>query len=146
MGRRVIPPSEGYRFRAAGNQPSEAAVDVYKDRLVKYIPADIVAVYVTLSGIVRAAGDQVAQATLQWGVFGVILILTPFYLRRVTSIRGAKTPIKQIVVSTLAFIVWAIALPGGPFSLFSWFRPVYGALLIPLYTFIVAGLVEGDPL
>jgi hypothetical protein len=42
----------------------------------------------------------------------------------------------QLGISTIAFVVWVFAL-GGPFATVSWYQPIYGALLLPIFTFFV---------
>jgi hypothetical protein len=45
--------------------------------------------------------------------------------------------LQQHFISLLSFIVWAFAL-GGPFALYSWYNPVYGSILLPVFTLLVA--------
>jgi hypothetical protein len=49
-------------------------------------------------------------------------------------------------VTTGALIVWAFSLGGAPFSTLpaSWVMPIYGAVLLPLYTFAVPLLNVDD--
>jgi hypothetical protein len=75
------------------------------------------------------------QANLYWLIFIVLLILTPLYTWRVTTEAGLPVAYVQVVVSTLSFIVWVFAI-GGPFSLLSWYQPVYGSILLILFTLI----------
>lgn len=123
-------------IRAAVSTPVPKPDD-YQSRLLKYIPAEVVAVYLTLEGIVKSAADQ--QIWLLWVIFGLLLIGTPLYLWRV-----AKVPRKvQLSISTIAFAVWIFAL-GGPFASQTWYEPVYGAILLPIYTFFVPIIIGGD--
>jgi len=106
--------------------------DDYKSRLLKYIPAEVVAMYITLDSITRSAGNQIPLQPALWIVFTLLLIGTPLWLWRVMKV----TKRGQLVISFFAFAVWVFAL-GGPFALQQWYHPVYGALLMPLYTFLV---------
>ena len=36
-----------------------------------------------------------------------------------------------------AFMVWAIAIGGKPFISISWYHPIYGSILIVLYTVVI---------
>lgn len=72
---------------------------------------------------------------LRWAIFGACLLGTPFYLRLAHRVTAGL----QLVLSTLAFAVWAFAL-GGPFVDILGYRPVYGAVLLPFFTFVVAAL------
>ncbi|MFN6516589.1 MAG: hypothetical protein RMY29_019075 [Nostoc sp. CreGUA01] len=115
--------------------------DNYESKLLKYIPGEIVALYVTLDGIVKAAFNQQTSQEYWfwlWLIFAILLISTPIYLWRVTKVRKKK----QLVISTIALFVWVFAL-GGAFIAFSWYKPLYGAVILPLYTFFVA-ILEAD--
>jgi hypothetical protein len=59
--------------------------------------------------------------------------MTPLYLFFVQKVKKAK----QLILSTLSFAVWVFAL-GGPFTLLSWYDPLYGALLLPVFTFTIS--------
>jgi hypothetical protein len=129
MGRRIITK----QYQGIG---SEQQIDTYTDRLIKYIPSDIVGAWVAASGLIKGATD-VPQNTLFWIAFVIGVTLTPIWTLRMTRDKD-KTPAKtQAIVATGAFIVWVIAL-GEPFSSFPFYRPVYGSLLLLLYTLIVA--------
>lgn len=110
-----------------------ATEDGYFDRLFKYIPAELVAGYIFVLGVVKQLTDAGEIKLFQWSLFVVFCILTPLYLWRVQKV--LKT--QQHVISLLSFIVWAFAL-GGPFTLCSWYNPLYGSILLPVFTLIIA--------
>lgn len=114
---------------AAGQEAGQA--DQYQDRLIKYIPGDVIAVYLAITGILKTAGGHVPVQVIQWVVFVVLLPGTWFYLWRVAQV----TKWQQIVISVVAFIVWVFSL-GGPFTQLHWYDPIYGAIVLPLYTFL----------
>lgn len=121
---------------AAGDDGKIPKVDEYSDRLIKYIPGEIVSVYLFVSGVLLTASGQIPAATLkglQWGVFGFLLIMTPVYLYYVQDVEKKQ----QWVITAVSFAVWVFTL-GGPFAQLSWYHPVYGAVLLPLYTFLIA--------
>lgn len=109
---------------------TKAPADDYKDRLLKYIPAEVIALYVTLTSVVEAIPDT--PRWLPWAIFGFGIFATWIYLWRV----GKVTKRLQLAISVGAFVVWAFAT-GGPFEALSWYEPYYGALLLPIYTFMV---------
>lgn len=119
-----------YFLTKTKNGNAAPLVDGYITKLQKYIPADVVAIYLTIDSVLRSAGEM--NWLLYWLLFLFILIATPFYLWRVAKIKKKL----QIVISSLAFIVWVFAL-GGPFSGLQWYKPLYGAVLLPLYTFLI---------
>jgi hypothetical protein len=110
-----------------------ATEDGYFDRLFKYIPAELVAGYIFVLGVVKQLTEAGEIKVFQWLLFIVFCILTPLYLWRVQKVLKPQ----QHVISLLSFIVWAFAL-GGPFALCSWYNPVYGSILLPVFTLLVA--------
>jgi hypothetical protein len=104
--------------------------DDYKDRLLKYIPAEVIALYMFLEGIIKSAGDP--SPVIHWAIFFVGVVGTYLYLLRIMKV-GKQL---QLVISVVAFCVWVLAL-GGPFVQLGWYKPVYGTLILPIYTFFV---------
>lgn len=104
--------------------------DNYFSRLVKYIPTEIIAIYLTLHSVLLTGGTGDRLAYLAWAIVGFGALCTYFYLQRVQKV----TKQAQLIISCGAFLVWAFTL-GGPG--FEWFKPLYGALLLPAYTFFV---------
>jgi hypothetical protein len=108
--------------------------DNYIQKVVRYIPGEIVAVYTTASGLVLSA-QGVPTVTVLWIVAGVLLVLTPFWLYYATALPGKPAPWFQVASGTLAYLVWVFALAGG--TLFPWYHPLYGSLLLLFYTLAV---------
>jgi len=122
--------------RSAGPAASlNGGPDGYNTRVMKYIPAELVAVFVFIQGVINQADPSGPNATLLWIAFGVLLVLTPVYLWRVQHV----TKTLQLVISTIAFAVWVFSL-GGPFAFLPWYQAIYGAVLLPLFTF-AAGII-----
>lgn len=129
MGRRIV--TEKLQAQGAGD-----SVDGYLDRVVKYIPADIVAAYVFASGAIAASTVDDPEILL-WIVSGVLAVITPIWILRMASSAGKPAPKTQAIVSLGAFCVWVFAL-GGPFAETSWYDPLYGSLLLVFYTLATA--------
>lgn len=112
--------------------------DKYKDKLLKLIPADVIAIYLTLHGLVPVLPDAAPKKVLYWIIFVLILLITIPWQRKVAKI--GKWP--QVWLGFGAFIVWAITV-GDPFTHdnFAWYYPAYGAMILALYTFLIP-LVE----
>jgi len=107
--------------------------DGYFDRLFKYIPAELVACYIFVLGVVKHLTNAGEIRVFQWSLFIIFCILTPLYLWRIQKVQK----VQQLIISVLSFVVWVFAL-GGPFSLSGWYNPVYGSILLPVFTLIVA--------
>jgi len=107
--------------------------DRYVDRLFKYIPAELVAGYIFVLGVVKRLTDSGEIMVLHWILFFIFCVLTPLYLWRVQKV----LKLQQHIISLLSFVVWVFAL-GGPFALFTWYNPLYGEILLPVFTLAVA--------
>ncbi len=114
--------------------------DDYVDRLMKLIPADTVALYLSLDGIVRSGlkGDP-ALSTWMWALFVVVVVGNVLYWRKT-----GVTDVVQYVVLTLAFVVWVFTI-GGPFHDLPWYKPFMGSVLLGLFTFFAPLLYKGAP-
>ena len=150
MPRLVVPPHPTlgrFASKTIGGQPG----DDYKDRLVKYIPAESVALYTLTDklltshyGIDAATGATKIPADLflsvaSWGLFLLALIGTPIYLYRQ---RIPDQPWElHAGISTVAFVLWAYTLAGSVFVLHHWYSALAAALAAPIFTF-VAGWFE----
>jgi hypothetical protein len=130
-------------------QPQAQPGDSYLTRLIKYIPAEIIAVYVLVEGFIGAAqpgggGNSTGQISLtpqqQFLVFGAFLIATPIY----TAI-ATKMAWSQVIISTVSFAAWAFAL-GGPFLNLNSYKnePLIAAIVLPVVV-LLAGIVVPKP-
>jgi hypothetical protein len=115
-------------------------VDGYTDRLLKYIPAESVALYLTLQGIVLSSVEAQALTTWLWFAFVIGCIGTPLYLWRIQQVSKRI----QLAVSTAAFGVWVFAL-GGAFASLSLYEPFLGSVVLVIFTFFVP-LISPDVL
>jgi hypothetical protein len=139
MGRTIITHRDIAQIpasREGSPAKAEPTADDFNSRVMKYIPAEVVAVYVFVDAIIKQSADLESMSVLMWITFIAIFVMTPLYLWKVQKV--AKWV--QIVICTVAFAVWVFSL-GGPFAALSWYEPIYGAVLLPLFTF-AAGIVE----
>jgi hypothetical protein len=116
--------------------PPPQLPDDYRTKLLKYIPGEVVSLYVFLEAVIKTSGQSPNQAQgPYWFIFVVCLIFTPLYLWKIGKIHK----ILQLLISTVAFGIWIFAL-GGPFDNWEWYQghKIYPALILPIYTFLVA--------
>lgn len=123
MRRIVTAPTTKSRGAAVGGPP-----DGYFDRLIKYIPADIVAGWVALDGLSKEMG-----AAPLWALFGVVAVLSYFWMLKQTNVPGEPPAIRQAALATISFAVWAFALQSGPFDTIT-YPAQYGSIALILYT------------
>ena len=112
--------------------PARQEPDDYKSRLLKYIPAEVVTVYLTLDGITKSVADGESRQIWLCLILVFGLVVTPLFLWRIAKVRRRN----QLVISTISFAVWVFAL-GGAFSAYSWYKPFEGALVLVMYTFLI---------
>ena len=118
-------------FAQGADQTPPLPEDKYKDRLLKYIPAEVVTFYLTLTALLGTATGL--PWWLGWVVFTVGIVATWCYLRYPLKVKDFA----QLIIACFAFVIWVFAL-GGPFKDLAWYKPIYGGLLLPAYTFFIA--------
>lgn len=85
-------------------------IDEYLNKVARLIPSEIIAGYLTMIGFVGSVKDIRTQNVIIWIVFAIGLILTPIYLNKVADAGKPKT--NHLIISTLAFLVWAYVTTG----------------------------------
>ncbi len=145
MTRQVIsPPAEPKEVMRGGFETAAAAPsgDSYSDRLLKLIPAETVAVYIAVQGILESSlgspGQEGQLAIWLWALFAIIAILNIVYMGRILHV----TDTRQYVLVTLSFVVWVLSI-GGPFRFLSFYQPFIGAVVLTLYTFAIPMFYSG---
>lgn len=136
MSRRIITT----QLQAA--EAGAGSVDGYFNKLVKYIPADIVGTWVLASSLIKEASGAPTTATL-WVAFAVLLVITPLWTWRNTRPPANPPARTQIIISTVSFAVWVFAL-GGPFAALGFYRPVFGSLTLLFFSLVVALITPHD--
>jgi hypothetical protein len=140
MGRRI----NTSQLESAALSDSARDLDGFSDRVVKYIPGDVVAAWIAVKNLIGAAAQDVPKRTLLWLSFVAGLLLTAAWTYKNTRRPGLPVATTQIVISTVAFVIWVWAL-GEPF--FSLIRPqseVYGALALIFFTLGVGLIVPRE--
>lgn len=113
--------------------------DTYFDRIVKYVPVDIVAAWTAVAAAVKAAAG-VPTTTVLWVCLAFGVILTPFWTLKQTHVEGQPSAWTQAAVATAAFIIWVFALGGQPFTSLTFYHELYGSLAIIAFT-LISGLI-----
>jgi uncharacterized membrane protein (UPF0136 family) len=100
----------------------------YMGRLLKLIPTEIIGAYLAIQGMVPVNSQK-------WGLSIasiVLLVITPFYLKRVQKVEKTS----QVIVSTFGFIIWLYTL-GGPFTLWDIYEPWISSVVLLLWTMFI---------
>lgn len=128
MGRRII--TSQYEAKGEGTK-----LDGYFDKLIKYIPTEIVGGWIAITGLIKSASD-IPTNTILWILLVIFTGLTAVYILKQTFEPKKPLAIKQTSISTIAFIVWVFAL-GEPFESLSFYNPVYGSVLLILFNLTI---------
>ena len=145
MSRRVI--TAAPVLRSAGGKPgsNEKTVqqaDDFLGRLVKYIPAEIVGLFVAVRGIV----PQNAPTSVLWLVGGISWALVPIYFWISTTRGNQKPMVRQIIFATVAFPVWVFAIGGNPAASWGWYRThSYVGSILLIFLTVIFGWIEPVP-
>lgn len=126
MGRRIV----WYDYESS---EAEEKKDAYFDRLLKYIPSDVVGLWLAGSGLIQNQADKTSRLGLLWLLFVVGLVFSFLWTRKQTAETGKPTAWQQILLSCGSFFVWVFAI-GGPFAELPFYQPIYGSLLLLIYT------------
>jgi hypothetical protein len=117
----------------------------YFDKAVKLVPTEIVGAYVVLLGMIGASSasaavpaDSLSRILIQV-VFFVMLILVPLYLIFISKVTNKV----QIIVTTIAFIIWGYTL-GGPFAVWGIYEPKVAAVLLTVWSLVIPLVVRHD--
>jgi hypothetical protein len=129
---KVIPAGTG-RLRSG-----ESATDIkeYLDRVAKYVPAEVVAAYISANGVATQAR---AQGILFSLIFAACLICTPIYITRFTNTR--REAWINSLMGVTAFIVWAYATGGGLIKYLDWYDAPTASVILVLFTLISGAVV-----
>ena len=140
----AAPPVSG---QITGTTPTPAGTAL--SAIVAYIPTEVVTTYVA---ILASLGAVASQSSLEkWATFWVFLGLTPVAtwilyavkLKSRNALKGLKFkqwPWWEIIAATIAFTVWAYALPGSAFSSLSWYKPGLGTAGLLFVSFLLGML------
>jgi hypothetical protein len=117
----------------AGNQSPvgpKPRPDDYAARLLKYTPVELIVGFVIARATIPE-NAMVFRFPAVWILFLLFLALTPAYTGLILKIGFI-----QSALMALDFCVWVLAI-GGPFTTFTWYRPLYGALALAIFTFVI---------
>jgi len=114
--------------------------DNYFDRLLKYIPAEIISTYILLAAPVPDTFAGTAVRRAYWILLLIGLVLTPVFARQVLKVERKR----QICLTTVGFVVF-VAGQGGAFALYDWWKGYYALGATALFLLLVA-IVHLPPL
>jgi len=137
MSRRIV--STQYQ-----SSSEDVKIDNYFDRIIKYIPADVIGAWIATVGIVSSfAASDTPKDMILWVAFIIGIIFTAIWTWKQTTVPGKAVAKTQIIISIGAFIVLVFAL-GEPFTGLSWYDPGYGSLSLIFYALLVGMITPNE--
>jgi len=130
---------------------SAEAGDAFKDymgRLITLIPAEVIAVYLTVRGFFILPHTQVDNTASGFiGIWPAICLLLVFMVR-VWGTRDDKGSRKSIqwwgvIISSVSFVIWILAIGDGFFGLKPGDLRIASTLVV-LWTFVVGYFYKGE--
>ena len=114
------------------------AINTALNVLFGYIPTEVLTLYVAVLAAIQHPGQTTRG---EWIVFWAFLVATPLV---VWLVNGAKVqaaqkplplsleewPIWEMLAATIAYFVWAFALPNTPFTYFDWYSPAVAGIAV----------------
>jgi hypothetical protein len=134
---------------AAAPAPAGVPSDVLSN-LTLWIPAETLTAYVgaqaLLGNITVPPGKKLYEAdfTTRWVIFVSALVITPVLVGLYTKIkartaqRAFKWPIAEMILASISFVLWAIALPDTPANNFEGWQAWWGGAAILFITPLIA--------
>jgi len=137
MSRRIVTT----QYQSASD---DIKIDNYFDRIIKYIPADVIGAWIATVGIVSSfAASNTPKNTILWIAFVIGIIFTAIWTWKQTTVPGKPAAKTQIIISIGAFVVLVFAL-GEPFDELFWYDPGYGSLSLIFYALLVGMITPSE--
>jgi hypothetical protein len=129
------PGASGGLREGAGGPPPRGG-NPYLEKVAKLVLTEVVVGYVTLIGLVPLI-TVTGQVWLYLVAFVLGLVLTPLYLNyQAEAGRPKKT---HLIVSTIAFVVWAYAV-SGPTTVPGWYNPAAASFVLVAFS-LISGVI-----
>jgi hypothetical protein len=112
--------------------------------VASYVPAEILAAYLTLLPIVLGQTKSGTERTSLLAVilFGLVII-NVFYLIKIRD-PGQQRPWTQIVVSTVAYLVWTYSITGGFWSVIGIYQSALAAIFMVFFSLISGAFIPHE--
>jgi len=120
-------------LQAAGATVPGGEADGYTDKIVKYVPADVIAAWTAAIAVIKGASTLSPWLILVCLLVG--LAVTYWWTLRQTATEHQPPAYWQAFIAAIAFLVWVLALGDLNDVLPAW-HPEYGKLILIGFTLI----------
>ena len=113
----------------------------YYERLIKLIPAEIVALYVAGANVIPED-----QKTGSWTWAGILLVALIFVRSKATiSVENPTVQWKAVIIAAISFVIWVYIFAGKFITDLPIYQPYIATLAVSFWTFAVPHFYKGDP-
>ncbi|PKL69575.1 MAG: hypothetical protein CVV30_08460 [Methanomicrobiales archaeon HGW-Methanomicrobiales-1] len=126
---------------AKGDACRDMPNDSYRERLIKYVPVETIALFIAVYGIMYylSGTESWFPVVARW-ILLLCFLGTVLYLWKAEHI----TDIVQLGISAIGFLIWAYALGVIPIVSLPFYHAIVAGLLLVAYVFL-APLIDGIP-
>jgi len=110
------------------NGAQQFQMDLFLQNLVKLVPIEIIALFAVVKGMIPVT----ANPTSIWVFLGILIVLVPFYVIFAMKV----TKVSQIILMTIAFPIWILAIGGLPITGINFIEPWMLSVALALFTLI----------
>ncbi|RPI40797.1 MAG: hypothetical protein EHM53_00400 [Methanoregulaceae archaeon] len=115
--------------------------DSYRERLLKYIPAETIALFIAVYGITYyLSGSETWYPLMARWILIAGILGTALYLWQVEGV----SDIVQLAISTIGFVIWTCALGVVTVASLPQYNAVVAAVLLIFWVFL-APILDGIP-
>ncbi len=159
----TMPRSAGEVAESTGDAPAtQSTFTSALTALMAYIPTEILTAYVAILAGLQVADQRTQAPPGAWVSFWVFPLLTSTLVwalyagkcrtaGKVLPTSPGKWPMWEMSAATVAFVVWAFALPNTGFADLAWYKPGLATAAVLLVTLVLAAVapivqqpIEGD--
>ena len=135
------PPTPDGAAAISGARPAPGGVavpseDNYLTKVIKYIPVEVLAAYLFMSGVIdsNVTGKHDHAMWLGGLLIGILVLTIPYDLRVLNIVRW-----QQVTISVVGIAVYVFAL-GGWFATTTWYHQWYASIVVPVFGLLIAAL------
>lgn len=134
-------PKSAAAIASETTKPPTVTKDDLYGRLLKFIPAPLLAVYVFVQNIVLSvAMDRDLRLALALTIFVVFAVLMVVYVRGQKNVKRAG----QLAAMVFSFAVFAFST-NGPEQVFAWYEPWHGSVALGLAAAVLIAFAPQVP-
>ena len=127
--------------RAKGCFYQDMPNDSYRERLIKYIPVETIALFIVVYGITYyLSGTESWYPMVARWILILGFICTVLYLWKAENV----SDVVQLGISAIGFLIWACALGVITVTALPFYNAIVAGLLLFAYVFL-APLIDGVP-